>query len=113
MRNFKDETLETLKDCGKTPEDIVWIGFGDYRISIDDFWQFIDYEYEPEDNWVMGDSDLVIMGDGWWLERSLEDIFNEWNDLMGVESVWDYNKIPTMPEKIEKVDIVLRKLKEN
>lgn len=113
MINFKDETLEKLKDCNKTPEDIVWIGFGDYRISIDDFWQFIDYEYEPRDNWRKIDADLLIVGDGWWLERDSEEILDNYGEYDGYEVFWHYIEIPTMPEKIEKADIVLRGLKED
>ena len=113
MRNFKDETLEELKKHGKTPEDIVWIGLGDYRISIDDFWQFIDYEYEPRDNWREIDAHLLIVGDGWWLERNSEEILDNYGEYDGYVVLWNYIEIPTIPEKIEKADVALRKLMED
>lgn len=85
--NLLEETLEALREAGKSPADVLWVGSRDgaYAVSWDEFCAIArNTEYEkdsgaPEIAW-----DLVIAGDGWWLERREYD-GSEW---------WEFKTTP-------------------
>ena len=85
--NLKKETLQTLKICGKTPNDIRWIGTKYEIINIDKFWELADTEYDESFGAQEVASDLIIVGDDWWLERESYD-GNEY---------WRYHFMPKKP----------------
>ena len=62
MKNLKQETLEAMKENGKTIEDIAWIGCVQFSIPISLFFKLADTEYD--DGWgkveVAGDLQIVF-----------------------------------------------------
>lgn len=70
MNNFKDETLECLKDGGYKPEDIEWLGCEDFTIPTDQFWKLADCEYDNGYGSQSVATDLlIVLKDGSYLER--------------------------------------------
>ena len=87
MTNLKEETLQALKDCGKTIEDVLWIGDGKVRFPINAFLKAADRLYDNGYGGQEVDANLVIVGDNWWLERAEYD-GSEW---------WDFKRPPCEP----------------
>ena len=87
--NLLNETLNILKENGKTTADVRWVG----RASIsakcgwDDFSKQADFEYNDGYGWQEIPADLVVVGDNWWLERAEYD-GSEW---------WEFKTIPKGP----------------
>ena len=98
MANLKEETLYKLNSCGKTPDDIVWIGCPLFEIDKDEFWELADVEYDSGYGGQEVATDLLIVGKNWWLERHEYD-GAEW---------WEYKQLPVQPfeeEHIERLTI--------
>lgn len=74
--NLINETLELLKANGLTA--------GAYSVTWEDFAKFGDVEYYSSFGSVEIARDLVVVGDGWWLERHEYD-GSEW---------WEYKELP-------------------
>ena len=87
--NLKQETLQVLKTYLKTPEDIRWIGTKNEKIDAAKFWELADTEYDKGFGAQEVATDLVIVGDDWWLERESYD---------GSEC-WMYKSIPILPKR--------------
>ena len=87
--NLKTETLKALEGAGKTINDILWIGCKEFMIDIDEFWKLADTEYYSGFGGQEVASDLIIVGDNWWLERYSYD-GAEW---------WAYKCKPNAPFK--------------
>ena len=108
--NFKEETLEELKEHGKTWEDVKFIQGKDFSVanSKEEILELMDFEYY--DGYGSPDiaTDLVIVGDKWWLERHEYD-GSEW---------WEYKELPAIKSESKKVksfvakDIGWKSLKE-
>lgn len=92
MTNLKEETLKTLKDCGKTIEDVLWVSNGKIRLPIDAFLSVADRLYDSGFGNTEVFEDLVIVGDNWWLERAEYD-GSEW---------WEFKALPHQPVRIKK-----------
>ena len=45
MINFLEETLDMLKDCGKTEDDVLWVGRHEYDGS--EWWEYKRMPTEP------------------------------------------------------------------
>jgi hypothetical protein len=70
--NLLNETLEKLKDYGKTPKDILWVGSPEFGwFSWDEFTQIADLEYDDGFGASEVAEDLVVVGNDWWLERGI------------------------------------------
>lgn len=89
MSNLKKETLSKLESYGKTPEDIKWIGCKKFKIPINLFWKLADREYDSGYGGEEVATDLLIVGDNWWLERSSYD-GAEW---------WSFKTLPEEPKE--------------
>lgn len=87
--NLKTETLEVLKLNKKTVDDIRWIGTKYETINAEKFWQLADTEYDNGYGAQKVATDLLIVGDDWWLERESYD---------GAEH-WEYKSIPALPKR--------------
>lgn len=92
MENLYEETLDILKENGKTEKDVVWFGhvFSDYdnwEYSRDKFKELLNYEYDEGFGLAEVDEYLYVVGDNWWLERHQYDGL-EW---------WEYKTLPTRP----------------
>jgi len=96
MVNLLEETLEILKEIGKKPEDINWIGSedGEYVCSWKEFIKLANKEYDNGYGAQQVARDLVIVfKDGLWLERAEYD-GNEW---------WEYKKTPQKKNNPKKI----------
>jgi hypothetical protein len=81
MKNLLKETLEVLENINKTVKDVLWVGSrdGEYCISWEDFEKISDINYDSGygSNEII--SDLVVVGNNWWLERGEYDGSEWWN----------------------------------
>lgn len=89
MNNLKEETIAKLKEYGKNPEDIKWVGCKNFKIPISSFWKLADEFYDNGYGTKEVAEDLLIVGDNWWLERHEYD-GAEW---------WEYKTVPNEPNK--------------
>ena len=87
--NLLKETLEILKENGKSITDIKWIGGDDWSLSPDevDIKTVINFDYDDGFGWVEIEEDFVVVGDDWWLERHEYD-GSEW---------WEFKTLPQKP----------------
>ena len=85
--NFLKETMEVLDENGKKLSDIKAIQFGDdFGIPVEDFTKLADFEYDNGYGCAEIPTNLIIIGDGWWLERGEYD-GSEW---------WEFKTQPTI-----------------
>ena len=78
MINLIDETIDTLTKNGKTPADVLWVGTRRKRSGWNNFAVNADYTYDAGYGEVDVNEKLIIVGDGWWLERKIFAGFEEW-----------------------------------
>lgn len=97
MENLKNETLYKLHANGKKKSDVKWVGCEEFCIPVEDFWKLADREYDGGFGAAEVATDLLVVGDGWWLERHEYD-GSEW---------WEYKECPRMPEEERKVERVM------
>lgn len=86
--NFKKETLDTLEYYNKTWEDVKFIQGKDFSIanSKEEFLKLMDFEYDDGYGAPEIATDLIIVGEDWWLERHEYD-GSEW---------WEYKELPKL-----------------
>jgi hypothetical protein len=86
-KNCLQDALTVMGQAGKSPADVLWVGSedGTYAISWEQFVPMANFEYADGEKSVA--RDVVIVGDGWWLERWFVD-----EDWM---SGWVYKENPT------------------
>lgn len=87
--NLKDETIEVLREHGKTKDDVWWAGTEGREIPLVLFWQYTDKIYDNGYGGAEVNSDLIVVGDNWWLERHEYD-GSEW---------WEYKELPQRPKE--------------
>lgn len=99
--NLLKETLEILTSNGKVPVDVRWVGYRDRDFlrlirptpdaqpfgSWEDFAGFANFDYDSGYGGAQVNTNLVIVGDDWWLERGEYD-GSEW---------WEYKTLPKAP----------------
>lgn len=96
MVNLKSETIEQLKDNGKTPDDVRWVGGAtakyenptSLRMTWDTFAKHADFDYDTGYGGEQVNLNLLVVGDDWWLERHEYD-GSEW---------WEFQSLPIAPE---------------
>lgn len=86
--NLYKETIEILKEHGKTFDDVVVICGDDFQITKDDFIKYSNTEYDSGYGAPEVAEDLLVIGAGFWLERHEYD-GSEW---------WEYKEIPERNE---------------
>ena len=90
--NLLKETKDILKEHGKTLNDIEWIGSYDFKIDKE-----LALEIFKKTNYDEGfgsqevATDLLVVGENWWLERHEYD-GSEW---------WEYKEMPNTPNKVK------------
>ena len=84
--NLLIETVEVLKKYGLTPTAVRWVGTKDgaQSVSWNQFAKLADREYDSGYGTANVRSNLVVVGDTWWLERSEYD-GSEW---------WAFKRLP-------------------
>lgn len=85
--NLLSETKKVLSENGKLPKDVRWVGTIHTIITWGNFAKVSDVEYNAGFGAPQVAQDLLIVGDGWWMERHEYD-GSEW---------WEFKKIPDMP----------------
>jgi hypothetical protein len=88
MANLLQETLMELEANQKTIADVKWVGTTKYYFTWEEFCGLADIEYYEGHGAQEVASDLIIVGNDWWLERREYD---------GAES-WDFKSMPRKPE---------------
>lgn len=88
--NLLQETLNALKENGKTPADVRWVGRASIsaKCTWEDFAKQANFEYNNGYGGAEIPTDLVVVGDNWWLERA-EHGGSEW---------WEFNTTPAEPK---------------
>ena len=89
MENLLKETLEVLKENGKTPEDVEWVGCKEFWFTWKDFEEVANVEYYNSYGAAEVAEDLIVVGNNWWLERHEYD-GAEW---------WEYKEPPKKPKR--------------
>jgi len=84
--NLLSETLSNLLSNGKSPADVFWVGSkdGEYAISWEEFAKIANVDYHKGFGGQAVASDLVVVGQSWWLERGEYD-GSEW---------WEFKSTP-------------------
>ena len=88
--NLLQETLDALEENGKTPADVRYVGRASIsaKCSWEDFAKQSDFEYDNGYGGAEISTDLVAVGDNWWLERAEYD-GSEW---------WEFKTFPEEPK---------------
>lgn len=87
MKNLLKETKAVLKEHGKSFDDVVWIGCEEYQIPMASFMSLADQEYDNGFGSPKVATNLVVVGNSFWLERAEYD-GAEW---------WEYKEPMPMP----------------
>ena len=95
--NLWKEILSALKDKKKTWEDVRWVGTYKFKISKDNFEMLA--KKTDYDNGYGGQevaSDLLIVGDGWYLERAEYDGSEWWRFVSAIKEPTRTRKVKTL-----------------
>lgn len=89
-RNLLEETIRALSSHELSYSDVKWVGSTDgrYVVSFETFALMANQTYDAGYGGVEVIQDLVVVGDGWWLERHEYD-GSEW---------WEYKEQPRITE---------------
>ena len=89
--NLLIETRQVLEEYGKSFDDVIWIGnkCGYVTISKSDFLKYADVMYDNGYGLTNVNTDLIIVGDNWWLEREEYD-GSEW---------WEFKTMPILVQE--------------
>ncbi len=94
MTNLWEETIELLKENGKTFDDVLFIQGIDFKITKENFESVAKKtDYDSGFGAQRVATDLVLVGDDWWIERAEYD-GSEW---------WEYKSIPMEIDKVEHI----------
>jgi len=93
MENLLNETIEFLKEHNLSESDVRWVGCIDFKTSWENFKDVANKEYSSGYGWQKVASDLLVVGDNWWLER--------W-EYDGSEG-WSFKQFPKEPQKTVKL----------
>jgi len=91
--NLLQETLDILKEYGKTPNDVVWVGSQDQYTTWKRFEEHANQSYCSGFGSEEVDPFLIICGNDWWLSRGEYD-GSEW---------WEFNTLPSRPNNFVKL----------
>ena len=86
--NLLKETLGQLVEEGKTPDDVLWVGNKDHWFSWAEFAALADQEYDSGYGSPEVATDLLVVGENFWLERHEYD-GSEW---------WEFKDLPKKPK---------------
>lgn len=102
MINLLQETIEILKENGKTETDVLWVGRGfetlnmkEYKTTWEDFKAKADFNYDDGFGGNEIPMDLIIVGKDFWLERHEYD-GSEW---------WEFKTMPKEPKETRELSL--------
>ncbi len=84
-QNLLKETIQRLTANGKTVADVKFVNTQKFSCSWETFAKIADREYDCGYGETEIYMDVVVAGEGWWLERREYD-GSEW---------WEYKELPT------------------
>jgi hypothetical protein len=87
MANLLQETNEILKENKKSWQEVKWVGCRDFQIPIALFKDLANKEYDDGYGAQEVATDLLVVGNNWWLERHEYD-GSEW---------WEFKELPKEP----------------
>ena len=94
MRNLWEETIEVLKEHGKTFDGVRFIQGYDFKITKENFEQVAKKtNYDSGFGAAHVATDLVVVGKNWWLERGEYD-GSEW---------WEYKESPKQVNEVREI----------
>lgn len=94
MRNLWEETIEVLKEHGKTFDGVRFIQGYDFKITKENFEKVAKKtNYDSGYGSANVATDLVVVGKNWWLERGEYD-GSEW---------WDYKESPKQVNEVREI----------
>lgn len=99
MSNLLEETIEILSKHGKTPNDVIWVGDATAYFTWQYFEEMANREYDNGFGEAEVLTNLLVVGNSWWLER------HEYDGSEG----WEYKTLPAKPLKMYKVPSVFYK----
>ena len=82
--NLLKETIKILEENNKTVKDVLWIGTSESKINWSEFEILGDFNYDSGFGGAIINSDLIVRGKGFWLERHEYD-GSEW---------WEFKTLP-------------------
>ena len=94
MSNLWEETIELLKEKDKTFDDVLYIQGDDFKVTKENFESVAkktDYDSGFGAQHVA--TDLVLVGDDWWIERAEYD-GSEW---------WEFKSIPVRKQYMKNI----------
>jgi hypothetical protein len=101
--NLLEETKGDLEENGKSLEDVRWIGSkdGEYAMTVEEFVEIAGRTvYHEGYGSAEVATDLVVVGDDWWLERGEYD-GSEW---------WSFNRRPVKKEEAKRIHCLAGRL---
>ena len=98
MTNLKEETLRILNKNGKSADDVVWVGTFECEMPVQSFWEQADAEYYAGYGLENVNSNLLVVGKDFWLERHEYD-GSEW---------WEFKELPQRPLATDTIKIFNR-----
>lgn len=90
MTNLLTETIFELEQHDKTFEDVVWVGTTEVEMPVEVFVELANKYYDEGFGSQKVATDLLVCGDGWYMERHEYD-GSEW---------WEYKTTPTRPKRV-------------
>lgn len=111
--NLLRETIQCLSENGKSPSDVLWVGrsqysccghdavgrpihkLQSYKSTWQDFCSKADFIYNAGYGLPEIPTDLIVVGEDFWLERADYD-GSEW---------WVFKTMPTEPEETRELDL--------
>lgn len=97
MSNLLKETLSELKDNGKKEKDVKWVGNLKQKTTWDNFKKIANIDYDSGYGGQEVATDLLIVGDNWWMERHEYD-GSEW---------WEFKQLPKEPSETVELKTVV------
>ena len=79
MENLLKETIEVLRDNGRSEKDVLWVGTKTHKITWENFKEIADVEYSSGFGAPEVAQDLIISGNGFWMDRGEYDGSEWWN----------------------------------
>lgn len=86
--NLLEETVGKLSENNLKPKDVRWVGTNKGSTTWKQFKKLADREYDDGFGGEEVNTELLVVGDDWWLERHEYD-GSEW---------WEFKRLPQKPE---------------
>lgn len=93
MPNLLHETIETLEENGLSENDVKWVGNSEFYFSFEHFKKIANVIYDAGYGSAEVASDLIVVGEDWWLERYEYDGAEGWEFKKKIEKPNIYKEV--------------------